>query len=356
MKTLWRLKSYGLRYKWRLAGAYVCTAAALAFALVIPRLVGSAIDEVIGGGGRAEQIGLAAGIVLVSVLRGGFGFGQNYLSETIAQRSAFDLRNEIFGKILSLGFGFYDRERTGDLMSKATTDVVNVQFFLSIGLIRILLMILLMAGIAGVMLASNWRLGLVVLAFIALFMWRASSMFPKMQGIWKKVQDLTGDMTAVLQENIVGMRVVRAFGAHDYEESKYEAKVSSVARQVYEWAKVWGTYDPIFLFISTAAIGIVLWLGGREIAAGRLTPGELVTFLMYMGLLEIPIWFGLNQIHQLPRVVASGERVTEVLDARSPVRERPGARTVPRAKGHIRFDGRLAQLRLQGEEPSRHRL
>ena len=338
MRTLWRLKAYPLRYKWRLAIAYLCATVTTASFLVFPPLFGTAVDEVLDGGMRSQQLQLAGIIVLVFVVRGVFGFGQNSLSESVSQRAAFDLRNDFFKSLLRLSFGFYDRERTGDLMSKATTDVLTVQFMMSTGLSQMLVMVVMLLAIPGIMVAISPLLAFIILLIEGIYLWRATTGLGTLEKMWKRVYDETGDMTAVLQENIAGMKVVKLFGAHEYEEAKFEPRARAVTDYSYTANNFMFTRIGVFIFISTAATGVALWFGGRQVIDGQITAGELVTFLLYLAMSYAPIDFGLRQVAGLTGVISSGNRILGVIDAESPVKEAPDARVMPRARGHVRFE------------------
>ena len=176
MRTLIRLTGYAWRYKWHMAGAYVTMSAATVAAMFIPFLLGNAIDQALASGLRSRLLLLAGGILLVSLLRGAFAYGQTYLAESVSQRAAYDLRDDFFRKLQSLSFGFHDRQQTGNLMSKATADVEAVRMFMSMGLVRGLSIFVMVGLVAALMLTTNWRLGLVSMSFVPLIMWRAISM------------------------------------------------------------------------------------------------------------------------------------------------------------------------------------
>ena len=159
MKVLWRLRSYPLRYKRRTAMAYLCTVLSIVAAMFVPALLGAAIDEALNEGLGRQQLWLAAGIVGASAVRGAFGYGQNYLIYSVTEKVSHDLRNDIFETLLGLSFGFYDRQRTGDLMSRTTNDVTVLQSVMTLGPLRILTMTAMLVAVSGIVLLTNWRLG-----------------------------------------------------------------------------------------------------------------------------------------------------------------------------------------------------
>ena len=255
LRVTWRLAAYPLRYKWHLAGVYVCLTVSSLIALVIPRLLGVAIDETLASGLRSQHMILAAGIIAMGLLRAGFGWAQLLLTYVVHVKAVRDLQIELFHKLLGLGFGYYDRQRTGDLMSRVMTDVSLPQLFLNMGLSRAAAMAVILAVIALLMLSMNWRLGLVSLGLISIYMWRVLSKSGGLQEIWRRVQAETGTMNAVMEESLAGMRVVKAFGAGQHEEAKFEPRASAISDYTYRGGRYWALRSSIFFFIATLAVG-----------------------------------------------------------------------------------------------------
>ena len=338
MTILLRLTGYSWRHKWYLMGAFVATSLATIAAMVIPQLLGEAIDVAAASGIRSDLLIFAVFILVVSGLRGAFAYGQQYLSESVSQRAAYDLRNDIFKKLQSLSFGFYDREQTGDLMSKATQDVEAVRRFMSMGLLRGLSVAMTLGLVSSILLVTNWRLGLICLAFIPPLMWRGLYLSRVLRPTWMKVQAETGQLTTVLQENLTGIRVVKAFGGREHEEAKFEKRASSLARLTYSASVLFASQGALMTLIMTLATGAILWVGGREVISGRLSPGGLVEFIYYMGMLRMPIGSIGWLINSFTRAQSAGQRIFDVLDAESPVQEKVGARPLPRVSGHVAFE------------------
>jgi len=338
MKVLLRLTGYAWAHRVHLGGAYLTMSASTVSMMFVPYFLGTAIDEALANGSSDRLLLLAGGIMLVSVLRGLFSYGQTYLAETVSQKAAFDIRQDIFRKLQSLSFGFYDRQQTGNLMSKATADVDAVRMFISMGLIRGLTIFVTVGMVGGLMLATNWRLGLVSMAFVPIVMWRAVQMSRKLRPTWMKVQAETGNMTTVLQESLAGIRVVKAFGGRKYEEEKFEGTASSVAYLTYSATRLFASQGSFMTFVFTVAIGVILLIGGREVVDGRLTAGGLVTFILLMGLMQMPVRMTGWLVNTFTRASAAGQRIFDVLDAVSPVTEKPGAPEMPLARGHVKFD------------------
>ena len=337
MRILFRLTRYAFRHRWYLIGAYAAMVASSLSALVIPRMLGEAVDEALVSGLQSRLFQLATVIVLFSLLRGIFSYGQRYLSESLSQRSAYDLREDFFMKLQGMSFGFFDREQTGDLMSRATQDVEAVRTFVSMGMVRGLSIFVTLGAVTTLMAMTNWRLTLVCMAFLPLILWRAVVMSRTLRPTWLKVQEETGAMTTVLQENLSGMKVVKSYGARAFEESKFNARAAAIARLTYSATRLFASQGSLMTFIFTAATGAILWYGGREVAADRLTAGGLTSFIFYMGLLAMPVRMSGWLMNTLSRASSAGQRLYDVLDAKSPVSEKPDAIPMPRIEGHVVF-------------------
>ena len=199
-------------------------------------------------------------------------------------------------------------------------------------------MVIMLGVVAGLMLTMNWRLGVISLVFVSLYVWRTLSRSQALQEMWSREHAETGIMNAVMEENLSGMRVVKAFGAGEHEDAKFERRASAVSKYTYRAERFWAVRSSLFLFISTVTVGTILWFGGREIIAERLTPGELTAFIMYLGLLAMPIRWAGFVIFNFSRFISAGRRDLEVLDAESPVKESPSAGLMPRVRGHVRFE------------------
>ena len=338
MRVVLRLTKYAFRHKWYLVGAYAAMVASTLSAMVIPRMLGDAIDEALASGLQSRLLLLAGVIVLFSLLRGVFSYGQRYLSESLSERSAYDLREDFFRKLQGMSFGFFDREQTGNLMSKATQDVDAVRMFISMGMVRGLSIFVMLGAVSVLMALANWRLAIVSMAFVPLILWRALAMSNVLRPTWMKVQEETGAMTTVLQENLSGMKVVKAFGARAFEESKFNARADAVARLTYSATRLFASQGSLMTFIFTAATGAILWYGGREVAADRLTAGGLVSFIFYMGLLAMPVRMSGWMVNTVSRASSAGQRIYDVLDAESPVTQKPDAVPLPRVAGHVAFE------------------
>ena len=337
MKVLLRLIKLSLKHKSLLVGAHICLFISSAAFLVIPHLLGTAVDSVLESGSRSQLIYLALIILGASAIRGIFAYGQTYLGEAMSQHVAYDLRNTFYDRLQRLSFGYHDKQHTGNLMSRATLDVEGIRMFMNFGLIRSVQVFVLVIGVAIVMFITNWQLGLLSMAFIPFLIYRSIIMSRAMRKTWLRVQEFLGQLTTVLQENLIGTRVVKSFGAEDYEKGKFNNKAWLVASESLEANKLHARSGPVVVFVFTLITALILWYGGNQVINGSITTGELSSFIFFMAMLQMPVRMSGWLINSFSRAVSSGERIFEIIDSKSPVQEKPQAFNMPRTKGNVIF-------------------
>ena len=341
MRILLRIAGYTLRYKGALALSYLSVLGVTVFAMAIPRFLGTAIDEVFTDDGSdkfMQLVWIAGAILVANLFRGICAYGQTYFSESISQHVAYTLRNAFYDHLQRLSFAYHDGEQTGNLMSKATSDVEGIRRFVQAGMVRGAYMFLLLIGISIMLVALNWKLAMLSLIFVPPLLWRGSIVMTQLRRSWRSVQDELGLMTTVLQENLAGQRVVKAFAADDYEQSKFSGRAGNVAYHSYEATKLEASNSAMMTMFYIAATGLILWAGGREVVGGNLTVGELAQFVFYLGLLAIPVRMAAWIVNSFARAISAGERLFAVLDAQSAVQEKPGAEPLSQVEGHVVFD------------------
>ena len=338
MQILLRLLGFSLKYKHTLLLAYVCTIGVTAFALAIPWILGLAVNEVIGSGEINQLILLAVLILVISVLRGVAAYGQQYLGEALGQRVAYDIRNTFYERLQRLSFGFHDNQRSGDLMSRATADVEGVRMFIQGGVIRGGYMVLLILGVSVILIISSWKLALMSLVFVPFIILRTATIMLEMRRNWMAERTEMGHLNTVLQENLAGQRVVKAFAAEDLEGEKFNYHASEVARYGFTAERLQAITTSLNNFFLLGGTGVILWFGGLQVVNGSMTEGELVSFVLYMGLLAIPVRMTAWIVNSFSRAMSSGERIFYVLDAESPVKEKRNALDISRVRGDVRFE------------------
>lgn len=341
------------KHKRRLALGYISVIGAALTALAVPYLIGESVTNVLDSGVRDTR-GLwllAAALLLAGSARGLFAFGQTFFAESTSQKVAYDIRNSFYNKLQHLSFAFHDRQNTGDLMSRATADVEGVRMFINMGAVRFGFVVATVIGIATAMLMTDIKLGLVSLAFVPFLGWRAMVTSRMLRRKWMVVQTVTGEMVTTIQENLSGMRVVKAFAAEKYEQSKFGERAAIVREATYDAQRMWARNFTLMNFAFLAALGAILWVGGQSVIDGRVTdsftgevtytgftPGDLTAFLFYMGLLTQPVRMMGYMVNSFSRAASSGQRLFEILDWESPVNEKPDAVVMDRVKGKVIFE------------------
>ena len=352
MNIIIRLTKIAWRHRVRLMLAYVTILVGVGLSLLIPKIVGVAIDKVVtfeveaeggimvsvAGTETSVLIWLALALLGASLLRGIFDFGRTYTTDSLSQKVAYDVRNLMYDKLQHLSFAFHDKEHTGNLMSKVTSDVEAIRRYVNMGMVRGIEVPIRVLAIVVLLVSLNWQLTLISLIFVPFVVVRSTQVMLTLRDMWLHVQEVMGELVTILQENLVGIHVVKAFAAEEHEKRKYAAKAEELQHDYFQNERLQGTTTAWMTLYFTLAMGLVLWYGGRQIIQGDLTPGGFAMFLLLMNQLTFPIRMTPQIIGGFARAISSGRRIFDVLDARSPVEEKPDARDMGRVVGHVRFN------------------
>ncbi len=338
MRIVLRLMGFVKKYWRRLLLSFICLIVTTVASLIIPKVLGWGIDTVLSSGQRSSLIIAAVIIIGASALRGLTAYGNRYLTEVVSQQASYDIRDALYDHLQRLSFAYYDKAQTGQLMSRATVDIEAVRMFLGQGLLTILQTALMVAGIAYLLIAMDWRLALLTLAFMPAITWRAIFVSGRLRPVWLKVQQLIAALGTTLQESLFGIRVVKAF-SHQQEESQkfstdakklYDAQIGAVRLQAFNM--------PLMTFLLSLPTALVLWYGGHQVIAGSLTMGGVTQFILYLGMLAMPIRRLGMVANMYSRTVSAGQRILEILDTESLVKEKPNAIKLDKLKGRVSFD------------------
>ena len=337
-----RIIGIALGHKWRLIGAYIGMVGALISFVLIPRFIRVALDEieVMFETGTVSNDAILTTVLIIlglSVIRGAFSFAQQYLGEALSQTVSFDIRNSLYNHVQHMSFGFHDRYHTGALMSRAITDVENIRMFINMGLVRTPYFLALFLVVGTILLLKDWRLGLISASFMPVVMIYSSMIRLKMRNIWLIVQEKMAEMSTVLQENFTGIRVVKAFAAESHEEAKFERRNREVQTHFIEAEKMRASSTSFMLFTFLMAMGLILFFGGRRVIGGDMSVGELAEFIIYLQMLQMPVRMAGWLVNSYARAASAGQRLFEILDAKSPVQEADDARELRRPRGRVRF-------------------
>ena len=349
MDMLLRINGITWRFRTRLILAYLSFFAAIGCSLLIPHIFGEAIDSLIGIDEETGQIfgknpainilvWFAVALLVASLFRGFFDFARTYATDSLSQKVSYVLRNEFYDKLQHLSFAYHDREHTGDLMSRATADVEAIRRYVNMGLVRSLEVVARTVALLAILVYLNWELTLISLAFVPFIVVRSTMVMGRLRQMWTQVQEKMGETVTVLQENLVGIHVVKAFASEEYEKRKYDRKARELREDYFESERLQGTNSAWMTLYFTAALGLILWYGGWEVLRGDLTAGDLTKFVLYMNQLTFPIRMSAFIINSFSRAISSGKRLFEVLDADSPVLEKADPTVLGRANGRVRFE------------------
>ena len=342
MREIARIIGVALNYKWRLIGAYAGVAGALVSFVLMPRYLGLAIDEVVEmlDAGAYDQSLIFRSVAIIFGLmaaRGVFSYFQTYLADALSQMVSFEMRNRLYDHVQHMSFGFHDRHHTGAIMSRAITDVENIRMFINMGLVRAPYFLLLFVAVAAILFVKDWRLGLISASFMPVVMVYSSAIRLKMRNIWLIVQEKMAEMSAVLQENFTGIRVVKAFAAEPHEEAKFERRNREVADHFIEAERMRASSTSFMLFSFLMAMGLILFFGGRRVIGGDMSIGDLAQFIFYLQILQMPVRMAGWLVNSYARAASAGQRLFEILDAESPVSEASDAREMRRPRGRVRL-------------------
>jgi ATP-binding cassette, subfamily B, multidrug efflux pump len=343
---LLRAVGYLRRHRRLALFAYGSLFVATAAQLVVPQLVRIIIDTVVGGAqvqadratvGPALLSAMLA-IVIFAVIRAVFAFGQQYNAERISQNVAFDIRNQLFARIQRLSFSYLDRNQTGQLMIRATDDVEKVRLFIGQGLVMALQSFVLLLATLLVLWFSNHALTLVILpilpiAFVVFFAFGAIA-----QPMFMAVQVRIGALNTVLQENVAGLKVVRAFGREPEEQVRFGNSAEALLAQQLRVSRTFSFLFPVVFLIANLGQAAVLYFGGGQIISGTLTLGEWQKFSLYLAYVFMPMGQLGFIINLMSQAAASAQRIFEILDTQSEIQDKPGATQLDRVSGQVRFE------------------
>lgn len=385
--VLGRAVRYLFKYRWQAALPYIFLLIATLSQLVVPRMVRNIIDAVTQGvvaqqvlaaldkipanflsqalpqilkflkypasttqpelvdllmktETNAPNLLLQAGILIVvfAALRGIFAFLQSYWAERNSQAVSFDLRNDLYAKIQRLSFSYHDQIQTGQLMIRATDDVEKVRLFLGQGLVQLVGAIVLVTATLIILFSTNSQLALVTLWILPAALILFSVFGSVVQPLFTKVQQKLAVLNTILQENLAGIKVVKAFTREKSEQVKFQHSANELMKQQIMIAQVMSFMFPIIFLVAGLGQGTALFFGGQQIINNTLTIGEWQEFSLYLIFLFVPLaQFGFI-ITQFGQAMASAARIFEILDTKSDVVDKPGAIALPPVVGEIKFD------------------
>jgi ATP-binding cassette, subfamily B, multidrug efflux pump len=306
--------------------------------LATPLLIGRAIDEGIGPR-RLGIIFIVVGwLVGLALARALFTFLQGYLAERASQGVAYDLRDALFERIERLSFSYYDRVQTGQLVTRLTSDVEQIRTFAGSGVVQLANAVVMLTGTTVVLLYLDWQLALVALAIVPIIAVLLVRFVGRIRPLFREVQQTLGRLNTVLQEDLLGVRVIRAFSREDYETARYTSVNDELLEKNLTTVRVFSNNFPfVFLFANLGTLAII-WFGGWQVIDGRLSVGDLVAFNTLLGFMLFPILTIGFLSASISRAGASSQRVFDVLDAPLDVKDAPDASILLPLSCRVDFD------------------
>ncbi|NTV65598.1 MAG: ABC transporter ATP-binding protein, partial [Oscillochloris sp.] len=319
----------------------IATLAQLAVPQIVQNMIGAVADSFRPGADAAsgERVVLNAALLIVvfAVIRGLFSFIQAFMSQKTSQDVAFDMRNALFARIQRLSFSYYDQNQTGQLMIRATDDVERLRMFVAQGLVMAAQSFMLLIGTLLVLAFTNGALTLVVLPLLPIALGLFMGFGKVTQPLFMRIQVKLSALNTILQENLAGIKVVKAFAREPYENQRFDQAATDLMAQHLEVNRVFSFLFPVVFLVAQLGQVAVLYFGGNQILGGTLTIGEYQKFSLYL----IYIFFPLGQLGMIvslmAQAAASAGRIFEVLDAQSEISDKPGATTLPQITGRVEF-------------------
>jgi ABC-type multidrug transport system fused ATPase/permease subunit len=337
MRTFWRLLGFLRPYRGGVAVSFVLAAAAMGVGVLIPYLVGRTVDDIRDGGVNLWPLALA--VAGAGVLRLAFSVARRLVAGRVSLGVEYDLRNTIYRHLQSLELAFFDSQQTGQLMSRATVDLQSVRFFLGYGLIFILQSGLTILIASAVMFAVDADLAAVSLAPMPIVIWVAFRYGRLNRPASQEVQQRIAELTAEAEENVSGVRVVKAFAQEQRQLRRFRHAVKRVFDQSLVSARLRAFYTPFLAFLPQLGLAALLFVGGRQAIRGSLSVGDFVAFYGYVLMLTSPMRMLGIALGMAQRAVASGARVFEVLDREPRLTSPPGAPELPAGGGRVEMRG-----------------
>ena len=345
--VLWRIVKLAVQDRTRVTIAVVATLIAVVLQLLVPRLLGDAIDgallslgnDAVDAEAARAALWTTAGLLfVVSVARGVFTLVHNYGGESIGHLVGYRLRLDFYAKLQKLNFTYHDSVHTGDLVTRGLLDIEGVRMFFNLAVLRTLLLVVMVAVGAALMLSTDVVLGLLSLSFVPFVAWRSATIRLKLRGLWLKLQESLGVLGRIMDENLTGIRVVRAFGAEEHEMAKYDETALPALDLSRERISARSSATSAMTFAFFVAMALVLWVGGLRVLDGSMTVGTLTEFLTFMTILQQPVRMIGMVVNSFARASTCGGRLFAVLDADVIIQDAPDAKALAPGDGAVRFE------------------
>jgi len=314
-EVLRRVAAYLKPYKWMAAGTIACALLSLAFSLAYPKLTQFVIDDVIRKKQADRLTYIMLGLLGAFLLRDLFNGLRILINNTLEQNVIYDMRRDVYARLQRLPVNYFDQRASGDLMTRVIEDVNSLERVLIDGTEQGSAAVLCIIAVITIMVITNPLLAGVALIPLPLLAAGAIWYTTTAHRRYRAQREASSAMNALLMDNLQGVRQIKAFGREDHEDTRFAERADDLRKGTLGIMRVWAAYSPAMSFAGALGLGLVLWIGGRQVLADRMTVGQLVGFVIYLGLFYEPMarLHGLNQMLQAAR--AAGERIFDILDA-----------------------------------------
>ena len=332
-----RILSYIKPYMHRLIFAMFCTIMAAAGNLYIPWIIKDMIDEVLADKNGTMLNWIAASIIAIFVVRGLFWYGQNYLMSYVGQSVIIDIRAAVFKKLQRLSVSFYDKNKTGTIMSYVTNDVNALQSAMVENTIEMITEGFILIGSVVAMIYLDWRLTLFTVCTFPVVLWFMEFFGKKIRKTGGRIQECTADITSVLQESVASARVIKSFVREDYEVDRFDVENRANFRAIMKNAQLMATLTPVVELVAAIGVTMIIWYGGNNVINGTITAGSLVAFLTYAVNISNPIKRLTRVIGNIQKALAAAQRVFMIIDMPEEIAESRDAKQLPEVSGKVEF-------------------
>lgn len=347
-KVLRRIVVLALRHRLLVAGAIGSSLLAAVAGLTLPKLYGRAVDQAQhllahgahGGEPTREALVVTAALVVVTAATRGLLTGlSGFMAETCSQKVAYELRLQFFRQLQRLSFSFHDKMHSGELITRGMLDLEATRGFIQGGMMQSLTLLLLIVSAATLMVATDARMAALALAFVPIAGFALTRMGMMLRVAWLKVQQTMSALTLTIEENLQGVRVVRAFAGKAFEMVKFDRAADETLQESFNRINLRLRASATMNLSFYSSMALLLWYGGHQVMAHRITVGRLTEFLTYMTMLQAPIRQITLIVSQASRTTSSGGRLFEILDLVPAIFDPPGAQPLAAKPGVVRFEG-----------------
>lgn len=347
MKHLLRIKIFLKPYFWQILATLLMLLALTALQLVVPRIIQSVIDDGLARGERSYLISSALLLLGLGLASAILTLGNRYLSEWIAARVGYDLRNRMYDHIQYLPFTYHDHAQSGQLISRCIEDVRSIEKFAGSAVADLIRFVILSVGILWIMLAANSRLAVIALLPILPLILMTSNFGTKVGKLFFEVDKAVGEVSNRLQENVIGVQVVRAFAREAYETKRFDAANKRVFTTWVDVIDQWSRIMPTTNWLTAVSIILILWFGGQMVMDGTLTIGSIVAFNAYILMMAEPAQQLTSLVNAGGEAAAGAQRVFEILDTHPAIHSPREAVKADTLRGEVEF--RDVGLKYQDE-------